>query len=202
MRDKLAQLRLDTTQIGLNWQAGLDDKLLHLADLLQERSQHTNLVGDPSPTGLCEHVLEAFCVGALAQTVLGHDPDKIADIGAGAGLEGIALALMWPNTQVVAVEQRRLRYEFIQLVQRELQLQNLEVKGMSLFSAQLPADFELATARAVWPEHQWLPRARAIVRAGGLIALHGRAPASDWADVTAALDVSGARGHAVAVVRV
>ena len=184
------------------WRPGLR----RLAALLQQANTRTNLVGDASPRGLAEHLAEAWAVAAAARQALGRDPATVVDVGAGAGLEGIALALAFPQARVVAVEPRALRSAFIAQAAEAADTRNLQVIGKSLHGANLAAEFDLATARAVWPPDEWLPRAAALVTPDGVAAVHGNAQlAARLADagwpVLVLRDVPGDRGHAVAVVR-
>jgi 16S rRNA G527 N7-methylase RsmG len=203
MLDALAH---DARQNGGPWQDDWRPGLRRLAELLAEFNARTNLVGDASPHGLAEHLAEAWVVAAATEAVLGHAPTSIVDVGAGAGLEGIALALAFPHARVVAVEPRPLRSSFITLAAQAAGVGHLQVVGKSLHAAQLGAEFELATARAVWPPHEWVPRARDLVTTGGVVAVHGneqlvdRLAAEGW-HTAAQRAVPGTRGHVVAIVR-
>ena len=180
------------------------EKLGRTLALAQAR---TNLVGDARPAALCEHLAEALAVAAAAQEALGRAPHTAVDIGAGAGLEALTLALCWPQARVVAVEPRKLRAAFIAEAALAAGFTNVDVIPKTLASCGLGAEFELATARAVWPAAEWLQRSRALLAAGGVTAVHGSAPAAHLAESVASLewralasrDVPGERRHAVAV---
>ncbi len=193
-------------QTGGPWQDDWRPGLRKLAELLAEFNARTNLVGDASPRGLAEHLAEAWAVAAATEAALGRAPETIVDVGAGAGLESIALALAFPHARVVAVEPRPLRSSFIALAAQAAGVGHLQVIGKSLHGAQLSAEFELATARAVWPPHEWVPRARDLVTPDGVVAVHGneqlvdRLAAHGWR-TEAQRVVPGSRGHVVALVR-
>jgi 16S rRNA (guanine527-N7)-methyltransferase len=202
-------LREQCSAAGLRWDDAWRKPLHRLASLLAEQNARTNLVGDATPAGLCEHVVEALAMAAATETALARTPATVVDVGAGAGLEALALALCWPQARVMAVEPRALRHQFIQLAIDELGLANTVVVGKSLHGAALGPTFDLAIARAVWPAPAWLPRARALLSTRGVAGLHGTGPAAtfaatlaiaDWR-VVAARDVPGTRRHAVAVLQ-
>ncbi len=206
MTSSLQHLEEVARDSGLQWQDSWTAPLAKLAGLLLLGQARTNLVGDASPAGLADHILQALCVADLTARA-GIQPRYVVDVGAGAGLASIAFALLWPDAQIVALEPRRLRAEFIDETARALNLANLTVQKRSLHSAQLqPAD--LAVARAVWPAEEWLPKAYPLLAKGGAAAVHGRGPSAELRESLAGLgqlvavrDVPGPRGHAIALLR-
>lgn len=175
----LEQLAANCTSAALPWSQAWRAPLAILCDVVAAGAKSTNLVGDPSPSGVCAHVLEALTVAACAHDV-DFCPRRVADIGAGAGLAALTYALVWPQAQVFAVEPRRLRAEFICTAARACELTDRVVVvqqslGAAIAAGDLAATIDLADARAVWPAAQWVERARPLVHAGGLIALHFRA---------------------------
>ena len=206
MTSSLTQLAQTARDAGLPWDDGWLLPIGQLASLLLLGQARTNLVGDASPAGLADHILQALCVAELTQRAIG-DPRCVVDVGAGAGLASVAYALIWPHAQVIAVEPRRLRAEFVDEVAKALGLANLSVQKRSLHSAQLqPAG--LVVARAVWPAEQWLPKAFPLLTLEGVAAVHGHGPAQDlsaalaaFGEVVATREVPGPRGHAIALLR-
>lgn len=189
----------------------LAEQLGTMLEVIAQGAAATNLVGDPSPAGVAEHVLEALVVAACWRSVH-QDPAVIADIGAGAGIAAFTYALIWPQVVVYAVEPRRLRAEFIALASLRLAVANrVIVVQKSLASAvqtaALPTTVQLADARAVWPAGEWLPRALPLIGTDGLVALHVKGPIGDaeqalalGVEVAAARQVPGLRGNAVLLV--
>lgn len=182
-------------------------RLHTLATVVAAQQQQTNLVGDASPAGVAEHVIEALAIAAAAQQALGDLPSQVADIGAGAGLESLTLALVWPQARVVAVEPRTKRAQFIALAAASLGLTNLYVVQKTLHSAALGPFCDLAVARAVWPAAEWLPKGFEITRQSGVVGVHGKGPApalrallQPLGDVRALREVPGPRGNVVAMV--
>ena len=185
------------------WLPGLE----RLAALLVAGQARSNLVGDASEAGLLAHVREALTVAGTTQDVLGRPPRSAVDIGAGAGLEALMLAIAWPQTRVVAIEPRKLRAAFIEETAVALGLKHLQVIAKTLYSAQLDGRFELATARAVWPFPEWPEKARPILAPQGLAVIHTHGPAATLQDrldapgwqVRATRDVPGEKPYAIAL---
>jgi 16S rRNA (guanine527-N7)-methyltransferase len=72
---------------------------------------------------------------------------SLCDLGSGGGLPGVVLAIALPRVHVTLAERRRNRSTFLELVVRELQLENVSVYAGD--ARQLPAAaFDVCTARA------------------------------------------------------
>lgn len=195
---------------GLPYDAAWLPQLEKLAALLTAGQVRTNLVGDASEAGLMSHVREALTVAAATLEVLGQAPRAAVDVGAGAGLEAMTLAIAWPHTRIVAIEPRKLRAAFIAETATALGLNNLQVVAKTLHSADDGQKFQLASARAVWPYPEWPERARPVLAQDGVVALHAFGPAATLAErlaapgwrIHATRDVPGEKPYAIALVRV
>jgi 16S rRNA (guanine527-N7)-methyltransferase len=155
------------------------------------------------------HVREALTTAAGTLDVLGRAPNQLVDVGAGAGLEALVLAIAWPQARVLAIEPRKLRAAFIAEAAEALGLTHVRVIAKTLHSADLGRHFELATARAVWPFPEWPEKARSILTPQGVVAIHAHGPAATLGErlvapgwqVRSARDVPGDRPYAVAIVQ-
>ena len=74
--------------------------------------------------------------------------DSILDIGSGAGLPGILLALAFPEQRVTLVERRQRRANFLRIVVSRLGLTNVEVVGTDVRAFQA-APYRWVCAQAV-----------------------------------------------------
>lgn len=94
--------------------------------LLLEWNQAMNLIAD---TGDHE-LLEKHFVDALVHAeALALDGGSVVDIGSGAGLPGLGLAIACPDTEVVLNESLQKRATFLGEVARRLELPNAVVAG-------------------------------------------------------------------------
>lgn len=142
---------------------------LHYLALLARWNKAYNLtaIRDPSEM-LVRHLFDSLSMAAHW-----HE-DEIADMGAGAGLPGLPLAILHPQRRVVLIESNGKKARFMREVQRSLHLSQVEVV-QARAEAYVPAvPMAAATARAVssiselgaWC-HDWL-------RPGGrLLAMKG-----------------------------
>jgi 16S rRNA (guanine527-N7)-methyltransferase len=98
---------------------------------------------------------------------------SVVDIGSGAGLPGIPLALARPDLEIVLLEPLERRVRFLTMVVSELNLSVAVVRGRAE-AADLTVS--AAVARAVAPLPRLLPMARSVLaEPGHLIALKGSA---------------------------
>lgn len=210
-------LRASMEQAGVGWQPELERWLDALLALLQDGQAQTNLVGDASADGLASHLAEAWVLARLVESVLGGPPRRAADVGAGAGLQGLGWAQRWPDAQVALVEPRTKRAQFAAATAADLRLANVQVIQRSLSVAGLQGQLDFASARAVWPLPEWLPHGKALLRPGGVLGVHVRGPIADWQanwaelqrttpalrgwQLLASAEVPGPRRNVVAVLR-
>lgn len=78
-------------------------------------------------------------------------PLCVLDLGSGAGLPAIPMAIALPDAQLVLVERRRRRSAFLNLVASQLELSNVTVYHADVQSLELSSlgEFHLITAQAV-----------------------------------------------------
>jgi len=105
---------------------------------------------------------------------------KVADIGSGAGLPGIVVALARPELKVSLIEPLQRRVEFLYEVIEALKLDNVEVIRAKAESVKGSYNYVLARAVAPLPrliEITW----HLIAPAGSLLAIKGESAAQEMA---------------------
>jgi 16S rRNA (guanine527-N7)-methyltransferase len=143
--------------------AALDGLARYLEALDRER-RRTNLTGPVSTEALVEHALEsALGAGLLAPNA------RVADIGSGAGLPGVPLAIAAPSIRVLPVEPRRRRREFLDATVAELGLRNVEPAAASVRKLE-PHAFQAAVSRAVGGIAEILGEAAFLADGGAFVA--------------------------------
>jgi 16S rRNA (guanine527-N7)-methyltransferase len=139
-------------------------------------------------------------LNCAALTDLVPSPATLVDLGSGAGLPGIVLALLMPEVQVTLLERMERRAKFLTQCVAELNLGNTRVLRATAeeVAGQLGAD--VVTARAVAPLDRLAGLAAGLVRPGGLIlAIKGATADQEVAEARPVLRRLGMRE--VAVVR-
>lgn len=117
----------------------------------------------------------------------------VVDVGSGAGLPGLVLAIACPDLKVSLLEPRLHRTQFLQHCIDELELTNVEiVRGRAEdWSGKVEAD--VVTARAVAPLPRLARWCLPLLRPGGqLLAIKGDTAAEELADSSRELRELGA----------
>ena len=138
-----------------------------------ERSAHLlagpgvarGLIGPREVPRLWErHLLNSAAVAELVPR-----PCALVDLGSGAGLPGIVLALLLPDVTVMLLEPMLRRVTFLEECVHALGLQNAQVRRGRAedLAGQLAAD--VVTARAVAPLDRLAALALGLVRPGGTV---------------------------------
>ena len=147
MNDAVAALRpeLESGLSALGLQAALVDPLLAYLALLQRWNQTYNLtaIRDPQEM-LVKHLLDSLAMHAHVTGI-----DTLADLGTGAGLPGIPLAIALPQLQVTLVESNGKKARFLREAVRQLHLGNVKVAESRIEAFDAPGQFDAITARAL-----------------------------------------------------
>lgn len=134
---RIARLSAGVGQLGLSLDVAVLERLLAYADLLQKWNRVYNL----SAIRADEDVITHHLLDSLA--ILPHLPvaARLADIGSGAGLPGLVLAIADPALQLSSVETVGKKTSFQQQVKIELGLPNVTIfhrRVEQLTAEQLP----------------------------------------------------------------
>jgi 16S rRNA (guanine527-N7)-methyltransferase len=127
-----------------------------------------------------DHLADALVAVELP---LVRNARELADIGAGAGVPGIPLAIVLPDTHVTLVEGTGRKCEFMRSVAAELGLDNVEViHGRAETWAAGLGHADVVTARALAPLDVVAEYAAPLLQLGGaLVAWRGQRDSEDEA---------------------
>jgi len=137
----------------------------HYARLLAGPGVARGLIGPREVPRLWErHLLNCAAVAELVP-----HPCSLTDLGSGAGLPGIVLALLLPDVNVTLLEPMLRRVTYLEECVRALGLANAQVcRGRAEdLAGRLSAD--VVTARAVAPLDRLAGLALGLVRPGGIV---------------------------------
>ena len=156
------------------------EKARGYARLLAEDSDELGLLGPRELDRLwSRHILNSAVVAELVQS-----GDKVADVGSGAGLPGIPMAIAQPKAEFVLIEPMERRSNWLQRVVVELELENAHVLRARAEEVKIH-DFSVVTARAVASLDKLLKLCVPLLRSGGsVIALKGSKAAEEIAAAT------------------
>jgi 16S rRNA (guanine527-N7)-methyltransferase len=130
-----------------------------------------------------ERIWERHILNSAAVTELVPDGADVTDVGSGAGLPGIPLALARPDLRVALLEPMLRRTTFLAEVVSELDLDDrvFVVRGRAPEAREgLPFESDCVTARAVAPLQRLVSWTMPLVRMdGALLALRGASAADE-----------------------
>jgi 16S rRNA (guanine527-N7)-methyltransferase len=182
----IAELALDLPQ-------GAPEQLLAYLDLLEKWNRTYNLTAIRDRGRMViEHLLDSLAIVPYVW------PGRLLDIGSGAGLPGIPLAIARPSWRVVLLDSSHKRCTFLQQAAIELGLRNVEVACERVEAYRPAAPFDTVVSRA-FAETQHFARVAAphLAPAGVLLAMKGLYPHEELAQLPAGVVVRAV--HALAV---
>lgn len=125
-----AQLSAGVTALGLTLPDGAEEKLLAYLALLAKWNRTYNLTAVRREEDmLTHHLLDSLAVlPAIEKSALAGRQDlTLADVGSGAGLPGLVLAVARPGWQIASVEASQKKAAFQQQAKIELGLTNVSI---------------------------------------------------------------------------
>ena len=153
----------------------LDSLAAYLTELDSWR-RRINLTGRLTPQELAAHALESVLGAGLIPV-----NSKVVDVGSGAGLPGLPIAIAREDLEVTLVEPRQKRCAFLRHVVRTLGLPRVHVVEARIEDVRGQV-FDVATTRAVGHFAEWLAGTLFLGRSGTVLAW-----ATDTGDLEQAL---------------
>ena len=142
-----AGLEAGLAPLGLDLAAGQRGQLLDYLQLIQKWNRVYNLtaVRDPQEM-LTQHLLDSLAVVAPLRRHTGGAPCSLLDVGSGAGLPGVVIAIACPELHVDCVDTVAKKAAFLQQVAVTLKLPNL--RGLHDRVERLAGRYDVITSRA------------------------------------------------------
>ena len=163
-----AQLRAGVAELGLSPSAQAVEELLDYLELLSRWNAAYNLTAVRDPLAMVtSHLLDSLAVAHLVRG------ERLADIGSGAGLPGIPLAILAPERQVTLIDANGKKTRFLREAVRALRLVNVRIEAQRVENVR--GEFDTVTARAFASLADMLRLAGHLLAADGiLLALKGQ----------------------------
>jgi 16S rRNA (guanine527-N7)-methyltransferase len=158
---------------------------------LASRGEELGLIGPLEPARLwSRHILNCVLLAPLLK------PGTVGDVGSGAGLPGIVLAVARPDVEFVLIEPMERRVEWLEQESAKLGLTNVSVVRARAEETKLDTPLDQVTARAVTALTKLIPVTAPLLRYGGeMLFLKG----ARVADEVAAASKQIRRAHLVDV---
>jgi len=183
---------------ALGLDAALSTPLLEYVALLARWNATYNLTAVRDPREMVgKHLLDSLAMHAFVDDIAAAG-GSLADLGTGAGLPGIPLAIAKPGLRVVLVESNGKKVRFMREAVRKLGLANVEVVESRIEAYDAPGRFDAITARALATLPLIVALGGHLLRPGGvLLAMKGVLPDEEIAALPPGWQVRAA--HVLAV---
>ena len=137
------KLEQGIVELGLSLSTESQRKLLGYLALIAKWNRVHNLTAVRTDAEMVSsHLLDCLAVAPYLEASM------VLDVGSGAGLPGIPLALMWPQTQVTLLDSNHKKAAFLRQAVIELGLNNAEVICERVETVQSPHLYDLVISRA------------------------------------------------------
>ncbi|PPG60529.1 16S rRNA (guanine(527)-N(7))-methyltransferase RsmG [Rathayibacter sp. AY1C7] len=140
--------------------------LRRFTEALADQGEERGLIGPLElPRLWTRHVLNSALVAPLLR------PGLVGDVGSGAGLPGLVLAIVRPDVRFVLIEPMERRVVWLQEQVDGLALENVSVLRARAEEAELAEPLDQVTARAVSALSKLIPLTAPLLRPGGELVL-------------------------------
>jgi len=173
-----------SAQLGIKLGPEIQQKLLHYLALLKKWNKIYNLTAIRQPEQMVSHHL----LDSLA--VLPHLwPGRWLDVGCGAGLPGLVLALLRPELSFTLLDSNSKKSSFVQQAIIELELHNVSVHCARVENWQVAEKFDGIISRAFAQLSSFTELTKHLLnKGGGWIAMKG-APIRELETLPANIEV-------------
>ena len=189
MHEASAALDRALAELGRPLPGDAAAKLLAYLELLSKWNRIHNLTAIRDPDRMISHhVLDSLVVGPHLP------PGPLADVGSGAGLPGIPLAIAEPARPITLNDANGKKAAFLRQAIIELKLANADVHQGRVESWRPAKAFACVIARGYADLGRLIAHCRHLVRPDGVIAaMKGTLPRDELANLPAGVDCSDVR---------
>lgn len=154
-------------------------QLLAFIDLLDKWNRVYNLTAIRDKEKMVtHHILDSLSVAPFLTGV------DVLDVGSGAGLPGVPLALVSPERQFVLIDSNAKKTRFLQQAKAELGITNLTIETVRVEQYHPVKAFDTVLSRAFASISQFLLTAGALCKPGGaIIAMKGDYPTAELQEI-------------------
>ena len=172
-------LRQGMQQIGLPVEEQSVSLLITYINLLLQKNQTTNLTAIIDPLeAVTKHLMDVL---SIAQ----HVPDgKVVDVGSGGGCPGIPLAIIKPESQIILVESKNKKADFLNTTIQALKLKNTKIICQRAESVEFTKKADAIVCRALGTISYFVSVAgHMLKKQGRLLAMKGKIPHSELSEI-------------------
>lgn len=174
--------------LGLADETAVADRLVRYLELLETWNRKFNLTAVRDPAEMVpRHILDSLAVGP-------HLPaGRVLDVGTGAGLPGIPLALRYPERDFTLLDSNGKKTRFVNQAVLMLGIGNVEVVKERVERYRPASGFEIIVSRAFASLADFVTGTRHLLAPGGTwLAMKGVYPDEEIAALPAGVELRAA----------
>ncbi len=178
--DLLNMLHQGLAEMDQSLDRQTESRLIHYIELIAQWNRMYNLSSIRDiDTMVTRHLLDSL-------SILSHIEGKtVLDVGTGAGLPGIPLAIAMPGLQFVLLDTNQKKTKFLQQVRYQMRLDNVRVIQERVEQYQASSLFDSVISRGFSTLREFLTLSQHLIKPGGqLLAMKGVFPLTELQEVT------------------
>jgi 16S rRNA (guanine527-N7)-methyltransferase len=187
--ERAGRLGAATDVLGLQLSDTQYEQLLEYLELIAKWNKVYNLtaVRDPEEM-LVQHLFDSLAAVAPLRRQTGGRPARLLDVGSGAGLPGVVIAICCPEIQVECVDTVGKKAAFIQQAAAQLGLPNL--RGVHDRVENLKGPYDVICSRAFASLQDFVSWSGAALAGQGVwLAMKGKRPGAEIAELPPSAEV-------------
>ena len=159
------QLQRGLIALGMTLERDIQQRLLDYVALIEKWNRVYNLTAIREPEKMVSHhLLDSLAVAPHLHA------KRLLDVGSGAGLPGIPLALAHPDMHVTLLDSNHKKAAFLNQAVMELKLKNAEVCAERVETWQAQNKFDVIISRAFSDMSEFVRITRHLLAPGGIYA--------------------------------
>lgn len=173
------RLRRASGHLMMEFNDDLIERVIAYSELLLEWNQTFNLTAVRTLEGIVDkHFLDCFAINHLVQG------KRIIDIGSGAGFPGIPIALARPDSEVVLLDSKGKKVQFLRHAVAKLKIDNAKVVHDRVQNVSSGSNYDTALVRSLGSVSTIAQLALPVIaRDGCVIAMKGKLPNEEIAAI-------------------
>jgi 16S rRNA (guanine527-N7)-methyltransferase len=186
--DPAGRLAAAAAELHVELDARQHQELLAYLDLIAKWNKVYNLTAVRDRDAmLVQHLFDSLAAVPALRRQTGGRPIRLLDVGSGAGLPGVVIAICCPEVQVDCVDTVGKKAAFIQQAAVQLKLPNL--RGLHERVENLAGPYDVVSSRAFSSLADFVTWSEAALAPGGIwLAMKGKRPDAELAALPAAAE--------------